>query len=180
MSVLGYITFGLQSSYEQIENWQTYVDPEKRFTLFYPLGWTAKGKENFLSSTDLTLTNPNSTRLKITITYIINDSSLNYTGNQIIVPENNLVNIEEQFMPIYQQYSIISKDSSRYNVYGFPTASDVANYIKHNGETGRVLNILGIIKGTNSFLFTYSNSIQAYYKYLQTIGEIIKSIIILK
>ncbi len=42
-----------------VENWNTFVDPEKRFTLFYPPNLQAKGKENFLSSTDLILTNPN-------------------------------------------------------------------------------------------------------------------------
>ena len=54
----------LQPSYGQIEmnNWQTYVDPDKKFTLFYPPGWTTKGKENFLSSIDLTMTNSNSTK----------------------------------------------------------------------------------------------------------------------
>ena len=89
----------LQPTYGQlnVDNWQTYVDPDKRFTLFYPPGWTIKGKENFLSSIDLTLTNPNATKpFQITITYIMNDSSLNYTGNEIIVPANNLRNLEEQ------------------------------------------------------------------------------------
>ena len=87
----------LQTSYGQLDvnNWQTYVDPDKKFTLFYPPGWTAKGKENFLSSIDLTLTNPNSTKpFQITVTYILNDSSLNYSGNEIIVPANNLLNLE--------------------------------------------------------------------------------------
>ena len=82
----------LQPTYGQlnVDNWQTYVDPDKRFTFFYSPGWTTKGKENFLSSIDLTLTNPNSTKpFQVTITYFVNDSSLNYTGNEIIVPENN-------------------------------------------------------------------------------------------
>ena len=89
----------LQPSYGQldVDNWQTYVDPDKKFTLFYPFAWITKGKENFLSSIDLTLTNPNATKpFQITITYIMNDSSLNYTGNEIIVPANNLRNLEGQ------------------------------------------------------------------------------------
>lgn len=79
-------SFIFQFAYGQLEidNWQTYVDPNKRFTLFYPLGW--RGKENYLSSIDLTLTNPNATKpFQITIIYIMNDSSLNYSGNEIIV-----------------------------------------------------------------------------------------------
>ena len=89
----------LQPSYGQldVDNWQTYVDPDKKFTLFYPPGWTTKGKENFLSSIDLTLANPNATKqFKITITYIVNDSSRNHTGNEIIDPANNLRNLERQ------------------------------------------------------------------------------------
>jgi len=95
----------LQPSYGQldVDNWQTYVDPDKKFTLFYPPGWITKGKENFLSSIDLTLTNPNATKpFQITITYIMNDSSLNYTGNEIIVPANNLRNLEGQLKGAYQ------------------------------------------------------------------------------
>lgn len=50
-----------------------------------------------MSSIDLTLTNPNSTKpFQITITYIMNDSSLNYSANEIIVPANNLRNLEGQ------------------------------------------------------------------------------------
>jgi len=66
----------VQSSYAQaeLEGWKTYVDPEKKFTLFYPPEWTVKGKENFLSTTDLTLTNPKFERpFQVTITYTLND-----------------------------------------------------------------------------------------------------------
>ena len=81
MSILYFAIFSLylQPSYGQLDanNWQTYVDPDKRFTLFYPPGWITKGKENFLSTIDLTLTNPNSTKpFQITITYVMNDSYL--------------------------------------------------------------------------------------------------------
>jgi hypothetical protein len=112
MPILGcvFFTIFLQLGYGQneINNWQTYVDPDKRFTLFYPPGWTIKGKENFLSSIDLTLTNPNSTKpFQVTITYIVNDSSLNYTGNEIIVPENNLRILEGQLRGAYQLYTFV-------------------------------------------------------------------------
>ena len=173
----------LQPTYGQlnVDNWQTYVDPDKRFTLFYPPGWTIKGKENFLSSIDLTLTNPNATKpFQITITYIMNDSSLNYTGNEIIVPANNLRNLEEQLKVEYQQYIIVGKGSPAYSVYGFPTASDIVDYTKHNGQTGRMLNVLGVVKGKSSFLLSYSNNKQAFYKSLPIVSEIMKSIVILR
>ncbi len=176
-------SFELQSIYALIkmDNWQTYIDSDKRFTLFYPLGWTAKGKENFLSSIDLTLTNPNSTRhFQITFTYIMNDSYLNYTGNEIIEPETNLRNLETQLKAAYQLYTVAGKGSPTYSVYGFPTTSDIVDYIKHDGQKGRLLNVLGIVKGKNSFLLSYSNDKQAFYKSLPTIAEILKSITILK
>ncbi|MFZ0404692.1 MAG: hypothetical protein WAL79_02615 [Nitrososphaeraceae archaeon] len=173
----------LQPSYGQldVDNWQTYVDPDKKFTLFYPPGWTTKGKENFLSSIDLTLTNPNATNFfQITITYIVNDSSLNYTGNEIIAPGNNLKNLEGQLKGAYQQYTVIGKGSPAYSVYGFPTASDIVDYTKYNGQTGRMLNVLGIVKGKSSFLLSYSNNKLAFYKSLPIVSEIIKSVVILK
>src|SRR6476659_1908448 len=177
-----FFTIILQLGYGQneINNWQTYIDPDKRFTLFYPPGWTTKGKENFLSSIDLTLTNPNATKpLQITITYIMNDSSLNYTGNEIIVPANNLRNLEGQLKGAYQQYIVVGKGSPAYNIYGFPTASDIVDYTKYNGQAGRMLNVLGIIKGKSSFLLSYSNDKQAFYKSLPIVSEIMKSIVIL-
>jgi hypothetical protein len=173
----------LQPSYGQLDvnNWQTYVDPDKKFTLFYPPGWTTKGKENFLSSTDLTLMSPNSTQpFQITITYIMNDSSLNYSGNEIIMPANNLRNLEGQLKGAYQQFTVVGKGSPAYSVYGFPTASDVVDYTKYNGQTGRMLNILGIVKGKSSFLLSYSNNKQAFYKSLPIFSEIVKSVVILK
>jgi hypothetical protein len=185
MPILGsvFFTIILQRGYGQndINNWQTYVDPDKRFTLFYPPGWTTKGKENFLSSIDLTLTNPNSTKpFQVTITYIVNDSSLNYTGNEIIVPENNLRILEGQLRGGYQLYTFVSKGSPTYSVYGFPTASDIVDYTKHNGQNGRLLNVLGVVRGKGLFLLSYSNNKQGFYKLLPVVSEITKSIVILK
>ncbi len=97
-----------------MDNWQTYVDADKRFTLFYPSAWTIKGKENFLSSIDLTSTNPNSSSSRITIAYSMNDSSLNYTGDEIIVPQNNLRKLEEQMKAAYQTYEVVGKGSPAY------------------------------------------------------------------
>ena len=185
MSMLYFAIFSLylQPSYGQLDvnNWQTYVDPDKRFTLFYPPGWTIKGKENFLSTIDLTLMNPNSIKpFQITITYIMNDSSLNYTGNEIIVPANNLWNMEEQLKQAYQQFTVVGKGSSAYSVYGFPTASDIVDYTKYNGQTGRMLNVLGVVNGKSTFLLSYSNNKEAFYKSLPIFSEIAKSVVILK
>ena len=63
---------------QSIENWQTYTDPAKRFILFYPPDLELKGRENFLSSVDVTLGNQNFNReFKITVTYNDDDKSHN-------------------------------------------------------------------------------------------------------
>lgn len=180
--ILIFLTNNLQIGFgQEIENWKTYADPDMRFTLFYPPDLQAKGKENFLSSIDMTLIKPGSLRpFKITISYSINDTNLNYTGNEIIKPENNLRNVEEQIRPSHLSYSIVEGNLTTYSLYGFPTVGNIIDYTKHDGESGRALNVFGIIKGKNSFLFSYSNTIEEFYRYLPTIAEIVKSIVILK
>jgi hypothetical protein len=156
------------------------VDPEKKFTLFYPPEWIAKGKENFLSTTDLTLTNPKFERpFQVTITYTLNDSSLT-NGTQQTTAENNLRHSEDQMKPSYQKYNIVTKNPENYSIYGFPTASDIADYKKHCGEIGRVLNVNAIINNKNSFLLSYFNNVENFYRQLPIIKSMINSIIILK
>ena len=151
----------------------------KSLLYFILLRGSQKG-QNLLRSNDLTLTNPNATKpFQITITYIMNDSSLNYTGNEIIVPANNLRNLEGQLKGAYQ-YVIVGKGSPAYSVYGFPSASDIVDYTKYNGQTGRMLNVLSIVKGKSSFLLSYTNNKQAFYKSLPIVSEILKSIVILR
>ena len=182
LSIICFTIPYLQSSYGQgeLEGWKTYVDPEKKFTLFYPPDWTVKGKENFLSTIDLTLTNPKLERpFKVTMTYTLNDSSL-INGTHIITPENNLRDMELQRKPSYQEYHIVTKNPENYSIYGFPTASDVADYKTHSGEIGRVLNINAIINGKNSFLLSYFNSVENFYRQLPIIKSITNSIITLK
>ena len=50
---------------------------------------------------------------------------------------------------------------------------------KYNGQAGRMLNVFAIINGKSSFLLSYSNNKQAFYKSLPTVLAITKSIVIL-
>ena len=82
-----FCVLNIESIYAQnIENWLTFTDPAKRFILFYPPDLELKGKENFLSSVDVTLGNQNFDRgFKITVTYNDDDKSLlNYAQGQDI------------------------------------------------------------------------------------------------
>ncbi len=179
--VFGGIGFTFMHGQIELGNWRTYVDSHKTFSLLYPPGWAAKGKENMSSSPDLTLVSPNSTRaLQITVNYIKNDSSISYAENEIIIPENDLHNFEAEIMPAYRLYTVVGKGSQTYDVDGFPTASHIVNYAKNDGQAGRILNVIAIVNGKSTFLLSYYNTNQAFYKSLPIVNEIINSIVLLK
>ena len=180
---ISFCILNIESIYAQnIENWQTFTDPAKRFILFYPPDLEIKGRENFLSSVDVTLGNQNFDRgFKITVTYNDDDKSLlNYAQGQDISPNNYLLAMEEQLKPSYQVYHVGAKFLRSENLYGFPTVSNTVDYTNYLGESGRTKNVLAIVNGKGSFLLSYSNSLEAYNGYLPTVNQIIKSIVILK
>lgn len=173
----------IESIYAQnIQNWLTFTDPAKRFILFYPPDLELKGRENFLSSVDVTLGNQNFDRgFKITVTYNDDDKSLlNYAQGQKISPDNYLLAVEEQLKPSYQVYNVGTKFLRSENLYGFPTVSNTVDYTNYLGESGRTKNVLAIVNDKGSFLLSYSNSLKAYNGYLPTVNQIMKSIVILK
>jgi hypothetical protein len=167
---------------QAFENWQTYMDPAKRFTLFYPSDLLPTGRENFLSSTDLTLGNPNFTReFKIAITYNDDDTSLaNYAEGLGISPEKYLLGVEQQLKPSYSIYNFKGESLQSNDLYGFPTVSNTIDYTNHFGESGRTMNALAVVNGKGSFLFSYSNGLEDFEEYLPVVRQIMKSIIILK
>ena len=178
-----FLVLNVNSTYAQnIENWKTFTDPAKRFILIYPPDLELKGKENFLSSVDVTLGNPNFPRqFKITVTYNDDDKSLvNFAQGADISPDNYLLAVEEQLKPSYQVYTVGTKFLRSENVYGYPTVSNTVDYTNYLGESGRTKNVLAIVNGKGSFLLSYSNSLKAYNGYLPTVNQILKSIVILK
>jgi hypothetical protein len=178
-----FLVLNVNSTYAQnIENWKTFTDPAKRFILIYPPDLELKGKENFLSSVDVTLGNPNFPRqFKITVTYNDDDKSLvNFAQGEDISPDNYLLAVEAQLKPSYQVYKVGTKFLRSENVYGYPTVSNTVDYTNYLGESGRTKNVLAIVNGKGSFLLSYSNSLKAYNEYLPTVNQILKSIVILK
>jgi hypothetical protein len=97
-----------------------------------------------------------------------------------ISPENYLTALENEVKLAYQKYSLVNDISDSDELYGFPTVSNTVDFTNHNGESGRTMNVLAVINGQGSFLFSYSNSVEAFNKYLPTVNQIIKSIVILK
>ena len=180
---ISFCILNIESIYAQnIENWLTYTDPAKRFILFYPPDLEIKGKENFLSSVDVTLGNQNFDRaFKITVMYNDDDKSLlDHIKGLGISPDKYLLELEEQLKPSYQVYHAGAKFLRSENLYGFPTVSNTVDYTNYLGESGRTKNVLAIVNGKGSFLLSYSNSLEAYNGYLPTVNQIIKSIVILK
>ena len=177
-----FCVLNIESIYAQnIENWLTFTDPAKRFILFYPPDLELKGRENFLSSVDVTLANQNFDRgFKISVTYNDDDKSLlNYAQGQVS-PDSYLLAVEELLKPSYQVYNVGTKFLRSENLYGFPTVSNTVDYTNYLGESGRIKYVLAIVNGKGSFLLSYSNSLEAYNRYLPTVNQIIKSIVILK
>ncbi|MFI5405947.1 MAG: hypothetical protein ACHQ1D_05480 [Nitrososphaerales archaeon] len=180
---ISFCILNIESIYAQnIENWQTFTDPAKRFILFYPPDLEIKGRENFLSSVDVTLGNQNfNTGFKITVMYNDDDKSLlDHVKGLGISAENYLLAVEEQLKPSYQVYNVGTKFLRSENLYGFPTVSNTVDYTNYLGESGRTKNVLAIVNAKGSFLLSYSNSLEAYNGYLPTVNQIIKSIVILK
>jgi hypothetical protein len=182
MAMLSFINPERIFGQDTFDKWNTYIDPAGRFTLFYPPELQAEGKENFLSSVDLTLGNPDFAReFKITIMYNDYDSSLvKYVQGVEISPENYLLALEDQLKPSYQTYDLLDGLTNSGDLYGFPTVSNTIDFTNHLGESGRTMNVLAVINEKGSFMFSYSNTVEAFYEYLPTVNQIIKSVVILK
>lgn len=92
---------------------------------------------------------------------------------------------QEELRPAYQLFqSLVSMvfrlSPNVYSIYGFPTASGIADYTKHSGESGRILDVQAIVNGKSTFLLSYSNTVEGFYKSLPIVEDIVKSILILK
>jgi 3-oxoacyl-[acyl-carrier protein] reductase len=105
---------------------------------------------------------------------------LNHIQGLEISPDRYLLTVEDQLKPSFQIYNLREKILHSNNLYGFPTVSNTVDYTNYLGESGRTKNVLAIVNGKGSFLFSYSNSAKAYDGYLPTVNQIIKSIVILK
>jgi hypothetical protein len=179
-AILLWFFFFLQLAHAQ-ELAGSYKDPDGRFMIFYPSGWEVNERTDMFSSTDVAFIEPNSTNpIKISITYIINNSMLNHTDNEKIVAEKDLATIENQQKPAFKQYNLMKHGSPKYSIYGVPTASHIIDYSTYSGESGRILNVLGIVNGKSSFLLSYTNSKEAFYKTLPIAVQMLNSILILK
>src|ERR1051326_6538644 len=84
-----------QLSNAQIENWKRYNDSGQKFTFLYPPSWVVSStRHNDINGfTEVILTNPNSTRMKVSVIYTPEDSLLDSNTGKPAVPSRALASL---------------------------------------------------------------------------------------
>lgn len=170
-----YSVGSLQASTGQVQYWQKYTDPGGKFTFLHPPDWIVNKSRNNLGES-IDITNPESNRTKITVRYIVNDNTLQ---KQFVNPAKELEYLEEEIGVDFSSFNSTGKFPHKYTIQGFPTAGDVLEY-SIKGRVSKMLNVFAVIHGTDSFLFSYSNSNRLFYKNIANVSQIINSVTILK
>jgi hypothetical protein len=171
----------LQLGNAQIENWKKFSDPGQKFTFLYPPTWVVNSTrhDNVNGFTEVILTNPNSTRMKVSVIYNPKDSFLYSDTGKPVVPSRALTNWQTEISADYPFFNSTGKFPHKYVVQGFQSASDMIDYEKINGQPGKMLIVLAKITDKDSLVFSYSESKRTFYKTLSNASQIIKSISIL-
>ena len=169
----------LQLGNGQIESWKKYDDPDKRFTFSHPPNWVVNTNHIDASGfTEVTLTNPNSTRMKVSVVYTPKDSFLDSNTGKPVLASRALTNLEEEISADYIFFNSTGKFPHKYVVRGYNSASDLIEYEKIKGQPGRMLIVLAKVTDQDSLLFTYSESNRLFYKSLSNASQIVNSIFV--
>jgi hypothetical protein len=172
-----YPTNQLQLVNGQIESWKKYEDPGKRFTFFHPPNWVVNTSHvDATGFTEVTLTNPNSTRMKISVVYTPKDSFVYSNIGKPVLAARALTDLEEQIGGDYTFFNSTGKFRHKYAVQGYNSASDLIDYEKIKGRPGKMLIVLAKVTDQDSLVFTYSESKRLFYKSLSNASQIINSI----
>ena len=167
----------LQFVNAQTQNWKKYDDPRQQFTFLYPPNWVVNSTHNDANGyTEATLMNPNSTRMKVSIIYNPKDSSLDPNTGKPLLLSKGLADLEDQISVDYFFFNSTGKFSHKYSIQNKSSASDVVDFEKVQGRPGKMLLIYSKASDTDSLLFTYTESKRSFYKGLDTISAIIKSV----
>lgn len=183
ISILIFSTYSvshLQLGYGQVVNWKRYYDPGKKFSFLHPPNWIVKTRHVDISGfTEVTLTNPNSTRMKVSVIYTPKDAFLDSNTGKPVVPSRALTNLEEEISADYIFFNSTGKFPHKYSVQNYESASDLIDYEKIKGQPGKMLIVLARVTDEDSLAFIYSESKRAFYKSLSNVSQIVKSISIL-
>src|SRR5678816_4570930 len=125
----------------QTENWKRYNDPGQKFTFLYPPNWVVNStRHNDINGfTEVILTNPNSTRMKLSLFYTTKDSLLDSNTGRPVVPSRALATLEDQISVDYFYFNSTGKFPHKYLVQGYESASDLVDYEKIKGQPGKML-----------------------------------------
>jgi hypothetical protein len=168
----------LQLGNAQIENWKRYNDPGHKFTFLYPPTWVVNSTthNDINGFTEVIVTNPNSTRMKVSVIYDPSDSLLYSDTGKPVVPSRALANFEDQISVDYFFFNSTGKFPHKYSIQNHPSASDMVDFEKIKGQGGKMLIVLGKITEQDTLTFLFSDSKRTFYKSLSNASQIIKSI----
>jgi hypothetical protein len=172
-----YSISGLQLSAGQVVNWKRYYDPGKKFSFLHPPDWVVNTRHVDTSGfTEVTLTNPNSSRMKVLVVYTPKDALLDSNTGKPVLASRALTNLEEEISTDYVFFNSTGKFPHKFSIQEYESASDLVDYEKTKGQPGKSLIVLSRITEEDSLVFTYSESKRAFYKNLSHASQIIKSI----
>jgi hypothetical protein len=168
----------LQLGNAQVENWKRYNDPGQKFTFLYPPTWVVNSTthNDINGFTEVIVTNPNSTRMKVSVIYDPSDSLLYSDTGKPVVPSRALANFEDQISVDYFFFNSTGKFPHKYSIQNHPSASDMVDFEKIKGQGGKMLIVLGKITEQDTLTFLFSDSKRTFYKSLSNASQIIKSI----
>jgi hypothetical protein len=168
----------LQLGNARTENWKRYDDPGRKFTFLYPPTWTVNSTrhDNTNGFTEVILTNPNSTRMKVSVLYTPKDSLLESDTGKTVLPSKALATFEEQISVDYVLFNSTGKFPHKYSIQNYPSASDIIDFEKIKGQPGKMLCVLAKINDKDTLVFSLSDSKRTFYKSLSNASQIIKSI----
>ncbi|MGA7978573.1 MAG: hypothetical protein WB975_15165 [Nitrososphaeraceae archaeon] len=172
-----YSTIHLNSATAQIGNWKKYSNTAIKFKFFYPPNWSIKTThDNITGTTEVILVNPNSTRAQISILHNPNEPTLSSKTGKPVVPSRALTNLEKEISVDYVFFNSTGKFPHRYSISDHQSASDVIDYEKSKGKSGKMLIVFAKVNDKDALIFTYTESKRQFYKNLSNISQIIKSI----
>ena len=168
----------LQLANAQVGNWKRYNDPGQKFTFLYPPNWVVNStRHNDINGfTEVILTNPNSTRMKVSVIYTPKDSLLDSNTGKPVVPSRALASLEDQISVDYFFFNSTGKFPHKYSIQNYSSASDIIDFEKIKGQPGKMLCVLAKINDTDTLVFSLSDSKRTFYKSLSYSSQIIKSI----
>ena len=176
-----YSTIHLNSGTAQISNWKKYSNDAIKFNFFYPPNWSIKTThDNITGTTEVIVVNPNSTRAEISILYNPNEPTLDSKTGKPVVPSRALTNLEKEISVDYVFFNSTGKFPHKYSISDRQSATDVIDYEKSEGKSGKMLIVFAKVNDKDSLIFTYTESKRQFYKNLSNISQIIKSIAILE